>query len=56
MSLQSQYVVGLYRNVNPTKTDVATISRAHWEPAPPKPFFKNQIFVERKSTTLGKPY
>ena len=30
MSLHSQYVIGLYRDVKPTKTDVATISCAHW--------------------------
>ena len=30
MSLQSQYVIGLYRDVNPTKNRCATISRAHW--------------------------
>ena len=30
MSPQSQYVIGLYGDVNPTKTDVATILGAHW--------------------------
>ena len=30
MSFQSRYVIGLYRDVNPTKTDVTTISRAYW--------------------------
>ena len=30
MSPQSQYVTGLYRHLNPTKTDTATISGAHW--------------------------
>ena len=30
MPLQSQNVIGLYRDVNPTKTGVARISRAQY--------------------------
>ena len=30
MSLQSQYVIDLYRDVIQQKTDIATISGAHW--------------------------
>ena len=31
MSHQSQYVIGLYRDVNPINADIATISGAHWK-------------------------
>ena len=31
MPPQSQYVIGLYRDIIQQKTDVATISGAHWD-------------------------